>query len=420
MTLRQRPRRPPRRRPPRPEPHRNGPDPSLFEGDPGRSAYVVIETLSEVLIPLPAMAGTFADLAYPRSTHRGVRTSGVVTMRLFGTGTADQSARAHVAAAHPSAPIPVIGPGVGETIRVSLGESGATVFPLMLGAAEFGWNVDLETSHAILDRYVEYGGNAIHTADGFSGGRSEHILGQWLRTRGRRDRTVLSVRIGAHADNPGLGSINLVRAVEGSLTRLDVERIDVVYLDATFDQTTNLEDTLATVEWLRDAGKLHAVGAFRFTPERLVEARILASAGYPRIEVLDEPYNLVRRERFEGDLRLVAGAQNLAMTPSHALEHGFLSGRHRSKALVSRGVRGEQLRGHLNRRGIRILRALDQVADEIGAPVAAVSIAWLLAQRTVAAPIINSFAPEQIDELMQGAGITLTRAQIVDLTRAGD
>jgi aryl-alcohol dehydrogenase-like predicted oxidoreductase len=342
-------------------------------------------------------------------------------MRLFSAGAADQQASLQgQPLEHPSAPIPVVGPGLGESIRVPLGETGLETFPLMLGAAEFGWNVDLETSHAILDRYVEYGGNAIHTADGFSGGRSEHIIGQWLGSRGHRERTLLSVRIGSHADNPGLGSINLVRAVEGSLTRLGAERIDVLHLDATLDQRTNLEDTLATVEWLRDAGKIGAVGAFGFAPERLVEARILAAAGYPRIEVLDEPYNLIRRQTFEGDLRLVAGAQSLAVTPSHALEHGFLSGRHRSKALMSQGVRGEQLRGHLNRRGIRILRALDQVATEIAAPVAAVSIAWLLAQRTIAAPIVNTFATQHVEELMQGAGVTLSRTQIADLTRAGN
>lgn len=304
-------------------------------------------------------------------------------------------------------------------MRVPLGEGGIQVFPLMLGAAEFGWNVDIETSHAILDRYVEFGGNAVHTADGFSGGRSEHIIGQWLRSRGQRDRTVLGVRVGSHADNPGLDSTNLVRAVEGSLTRLDVERIDVVYLDATLDRGTNMEDILATVEWLRDAGKVGTIGAFGFSPEQLVEARILASAGYPRVEVLDQPYNLIRRAAFEGDLRLVAGAQQLAVTPSHALEHGFLSGRHRSKALVSRGVRGEQLRGHMNRRGTRILRALDQVAAELEAPVAAVSIAWLLAQRSVVAPIVNSFALDHVDELMQGAGVVLSRAQVTELTRAG-
>jgi len=342
-------------------------------------------------------------------------------MRLFGVGAgAPQDGAQTEAAEHPSAPIPIVGPGIGESIRVPLGETGLETFPLMLGAAEFGWNVDLETSHGILDRYVEFGGNAVHTADGFSGGRSEHIIGQWLRSRGLRDRSLLSVRIGSHADNPGLGSVNLVRAVEGSLTRLGVERIDVLHLDATLDRTTNLEDTLATVEWLTDAGKIGALGAFGFAPERLVEARILASAGYPRIQVIDAPYNLLRRQPFEGDLRLVAGAQNLAVTPSHALEHGFLSGRHRRKALTSQGVRGEQLRGHLNRRGIKILRALDQVAEELSVPVAAVSIAWLLAQRTIAAPIVNTFATDHVDELMQGAGVLLSRAQLAELTRAGN
>ncbi|MDT0156939.1 aldo/keto reductase [Microbacterium sp. ARD32] len=340
-------------------------------------------------------------------------------MRIFGVGTADQRSRAEeISAEHPSAPIPVVGAGVGEGVRVPLGETGFSVFPLMLGAAEFGWNVDLPTSHELLDRYAEIGGNAIHTADGFSGGRSEHIIGEWLRTRGERDRMVLNVRVGSHADNPGLGSVNLVRAVEASLTRLGVERVDVLHLDASLDQDTSLEDTLATVEWLRDAGKISAAGAFRFAPEQLVEARILASAGYPRLEVLDEPYNLVRRAEFEGDLRLVAAAQGLAVTPSHALEHGFLSGRHRRGSRVG-GVRGQQLRSQLNRRGIRVLRALDLIAADLGVPVAAVSIAWLLAQRTVVAPIVNAFATVHVDELVQGTGITLSRTQLAELTRAG-
>ena len=120
-------------------------------------------------------------------------------MRLFSVGAGTPAERApQEHEDHPSAPIPIVGPGVGESIRAALGETGYETFPLMLGAAEFGWNVDLETSHGILDRYVEFGGNAIHTADGFSGGRSEHILGQWLRSRDQRERVVLSVRIGAH------------------------------------------------------------------------------------------------------------------------------------------------------------------------------------------------------------------------------
>lgn len=336
-------------------------------------------------------------------------------MRLFGSGTPAVPARPET---HPSAPIPTIGPGVGEGVRVDLGESGVPVFPLLLGTGEFGWNVDQATATAILERYIEFGGNGIHTADGVAGGRSEHFVGTWLRAKGIRDRLVLCARIGAHEDNPGLGSVNLVRAVEASLERLRTERIDVVYLDASLDAQTNLEDTLATAQWLREMGKIGIIGAYGFAAERLIEARILAAAGYPRIEVIDEPYNLVARLPFEGDLRRVAAAQSLAVTPSHALAHGFLSGRHRSRADAAQNVRGGQLRDNLNRRGIRLLAVLDAIAAELDVPVAAVAIGWLLAQRTVVASIVNPFATLHVDELVQGVGISLSRAQLAELARA--
>src|SRR5688572_26506563 len=257
-------------------------------------------------------------------------------MAFFGIGSTVSSASTDAAThnlppAHPSAPIPVQGPPVGHGIRVALDESGIEVFPLILGGAEFGWNVDLESSHDILDTYVERGGNAVHTADSFSGGRSEHIIGQWLRSRGLREEVVLAVRVGGHPDNPGLGPVNLVRAVEASLTRLGTDRLDVAYLDATADSVTALEETLATAEWLVESGKVRAVGAMGYTAAQLVEARIFASAGFPRITVLDVPFNVLRRHEFDSDLRLVAGAQAMAVTPSHALEHGFLAGHHRTR-----------------------------------------------------------------------------------------
>ncbi len=319
---------------------------------------------------------------------------------------------------HPSAPIPVQGPPVGSAVRVALGETGFRVFPLMLGGAEFGWNVDLPTSHSLLDRYVELGGNAVHTADSFSGGRSEHIIGGWLSSRGCRDEVVLATRVGGHPDNPGLGPVNLVRAVEASLQRLGTDRIDVLYLDATSDRGAILDDTLATAEWLVESGKARSLGAYGFSPERLVEARILASAGYPRITVLDAPYNLLRREDYEGDLRLVAGAQGIAMTPSHALQHGFLAGGHRSRGKAGLTVRAAQLAGSLTKRGTRALRVLDAVASESGVPVAAIAVGWLLAQKTVVAPIVNAFTTTHVEELVQGVGVRLSRSQLADIARA--
>src|SRR3546814_18869926 len=117
-----------------------------------------------------------------------------------------------------------------------------------------------------------------------------------MRRRGALVDVVGGVRLGRHPVNPGLGSVNLVRAVEASLNRLGIERIDVLYLDAKAGDAVPLEDTLATAEWLVESGKVHTVGAYGYTAAQLVEARILASAGYPRITVLDVPYNVMRRD----------------------------------------------------------------------------------------------------------------------------
>jgi len=321
---------------------------------------------------------------------------------------------------HPSAPIPVQGPGVGDGIRVPLGESGLRVFPLFLGGGEFGWHVDTAAAHGILDRYAERGGNAVHTSDGYSGGRSEHIIGQWLASRGVRDDVVLGVRVGANADHPGLGPVNFIRAVEASLTRLQTDRIDVLYLDATADSTTALEDILATAEWLVESGKVRALGAYGFHAAQLVEARILASAGYPRLTVLDVRHNILRRRELDGDLRLVAGAQSIAVTPSQALEHGFLAGAQRSRERIGTSVRATQLAASMNRRGTRTLRALDRIGAELAVPPAAVAIAWLLAQRIIAAPIVNVFAASHVDEILQGVGVRLSRTQLAEIARASE
>lgn len=347
----------------------------------------------------------------------GVDSTGVDSTGVKSSGSIDASP---ARGPHPSAPIPVQGRPVGSNVRVALGESGPAVFPLILGAAEFGWNVDLESSHAILDAFAEVGGNAVHTSDSYAGGRSEHIIGQWLQSRGLRDDIVLAVRVGGHADNPGLGPVNLVRAVEASLSRLRTDRIDVLYLDATTDPSAPLEDTLATAEWLVETGKVRGLGAIGYSAAQLVEARIFASAGYPRFTVLDVPFNVLRRDEFDSDLRLVADAQGMAVTPSHALQHGFLAGRQRSRIRGALSVRGAQLAANLNRRGNRTLRALDAVGTDLGVPDAAVAVAWLLAQRLITAPIVNAYAPQHVEELVQGVGVRLSRAQLADLDRASE
>ncbi len=316
---------------------------------------------------------------------------------------------------HPSAPLPMLRGSLAAVFHGPLGESGLRAFPLVLGAAEFGWTVDTATSHAILDAYRGLGGNIVHTSDSYAGGRSEHILGRWLARDGIRDSIVVAVRIGRHPDHPGLGSVNLVRAVEASLNRLDTDRIDLLYLDAS-GGLASVEDALATAEWLVESGKVRALGAYGFTAAQLVDARILSSAGYPRVTVLDVPFNVVRRGDFTQDLRLVTGAQGIAVTPSHALEHGFLAGGFTGAEV--RSVRDAQRAASTSRRTVRAVRAMRQVATAVAAPPAAVAIAWLLAQRQVAAPIVNAYAVSHVEELVRGVGIRLTRAQLTEIARA--
>lgn len=320
-------------------------------------------------------------------------------------------------AAHPSAPIPVQGAPLGAALRTTLGETGLRVFPLALGGAEFGWHVDSVAAHRILDVYAERGGNAVHTSDGYSSGRSEHIIGTWMAARRNRDDVVLSVRVGNHPDHSGLDSVSLVRSVEASLTRLQTDRIDVLYLDAN-GEVPVLEDALATAEWLVGSGKVRHLGVRGMPAAQLVEARILSAAGYPRITTLDAPYNLLRREEFEGDVRLVAGAQGIAVTASQALAHGFLAGPHRSRAAVGRSVRGAQLAAAMNRKGTRALRCLDRIAEELSISTAAVAIAWVLAQRGITAATVNPYAPGHVEELVQGVGARLGRAQLAEIARA--
>lgn len=319
---------------------------------------------------------------------------------------------------HPSAPIPLGAAPLGRLVHRPLGETGMSVFPLALGAGEFGWHVSPAVAHAILDEYRARGGNMVHTSDGDASGRSEHIVGQWLRARSARDETVVAVRIGGDPEHPGLGPVNLIRAVEASLRRLQTDRIDLLYLDAASDTVTRLEDTLATAEWLVETGKVRALGSYGHTAAQLIEARILSSAGYPRITVLDVPYNVLRRDELDGDRTLVARAQSIAVTPSQALAHGFLAGGQDAPARAARSVRGAQVAASMNRRGQRTLRALERVGASLSVPTAAAAIAWLLAQRAVTAPIVNPREPRQVDELVQGVGAQLTRAHLADIARA--
>src|SRR5690554_3282328 len=245
-------------------------------------------------------------------------------------------------------------------MRRPLGDTGLRVSPIALGGNVFGWTVGDDAAWPILDRFVELGGNFIDTADAYAGGRSEILIGNWLRSRGRRSDLVIGTKIGKSADNPGLSSHAIREAVNASLTRLGVDELDVLYLHVD-DSDVPFEETLVAADELIIAGKVRALGASDHTANRLIEARVIAAQlGLRPLAALQCRYNLMHREQFEGDVARVARVQRLGVMARFALDGGFLTGKYRSRAdtgeITTTGFdsRVVDRESHFDRKGMRV------------------------------------------------------------------
>lgn len=311
----------------------------------------------------------------------------------------------------------------------ALGQSGIEVAPLAFGCNVFGWTVDEPTAFELLDAFVDHGFALLDTADTYSkwapgnrGGESETLIGRWLRKSGKRDRVVIATKVGSEMPGVGKGLSrgHIVRAVEASLRRLQVERIDL-YQSHLEDPDTRLEETLAAYgELIRD-GKVRAIGASNYGAATLVRARELSQArGLPRYETLQPQYNLYTRTPYETELAPVCRAQGLGVLPYWSLASGFLTGKYRSEADLAQSPRGAKVRQYLDARGLRILAALDEVAQAYHAKPAQVALAWLLSHPEIAAPIASATSVAQLRSLMAAAELELDAASLARLDRASD
>lgn len=301
-------------------------------------------------------------------------------------------------------------------VRTRLGETGIAVHPLALGASTFGWTLGFDEAFEVLDRFAGTGGDLIDTADSYAAGRSESIIGSWMAARGTRGRMRVMTKVGRHPDHQGLAPVDIRAAVDASLMRLGIDRIDVLFFHGD-DPSVPLEESLGAVGALVAEGKVLSLGASDFPPERLIEARVLAANGLPRFELFTMPYNLMQRRPFEGAPELVAHAQGLGVLPYFALANGFLGGQVRRRSEVRHDARGARLARHLGRRGHRILAALDEIAFAHGVQPATIALAWLLAKPTVVAPVASATRPDQVEALMAAASVDLHRSELVELDR---
>ncbi|WP_367043535.1 aldo/keto reductase [Streptomyces sp. Je 1-332] len=306
-----------------------------------------------------------------------------------------------------------------------LGSSDLEVFPLALGGNVFGWTADEAQSFSVLDAYTAAGGNFVDTADVYSawvpgneGGESETVIGNWLAARGNRSDVVLATKVGAHPDYKGLSAKTIKSGVEESLRRLRTDYIDLFYTHYD-DPAVSVEEIIGALDELVTSGKVRAIAASNVTPERLQEFLDFSDReGLARYSVLQPHYNLVSRDTYEGPLEQVASRSGLAAVPYYALASGFLTGKYRPGAQVD-SARAEGAGKHLDTdRGLRVLAALDEIAQARGAELATVALAWLAAQPTVAAPIASARTVEQLPALLAVGELELTEAEVSALTAA--
>jgi aryl-alcohol dehydrogenase-like predicted oxidoreductase len=309
-----------------------------------------------------------------------------------------------------------------------LGRSDLMVSPLCFGGNVFGWTADERTSFSLLDAWIDAGFNFVDTADvysrwapGHTGGESESVIGRWVKQGGRRNQLVIATKVG---NDMGEGRIGLKperirEAVEASLRRLHIDCIDL-YQAHRDDASTPLDATLEAFAQLVKEGKVRVLGASNYSASRLHEALETSQRlGLPRYESLQPLYNLYDRFEFEDELQALCRREHVAVINYYALAAGFLTGKYRGAADVSKSKRGQMVvQKYLNARGEGIVHALDEAAQRSNATPAQVAIAWLLAQPGVTSPIASATSVAQLNELVKAAELRLDAATLQLLNEA--
>ena len=303
-----------------------------------------------------------------------------------------------------------------------LGRSELFIEPLVLGGNVFGWTADEAASFKVLDAFVDAGFTAIDTSDSYGKGKSETIIGNWLKARGNRDKVLVFTKVGsANAEGKRDLSAKWIESeVEQSLKRLQIDVIDL-YQSHFPDPNTPQEETLAAFDRLVQAGKVRFIGSSNQDAALLGEAlKISEWQGIARYETLQNELNLFDRQQFAGPVQDLCVKEDVSGIMYFSLARGFLSGKYRSAADADKSPRGQAIVSkYLNDKGFRLLAAMDAIAARTGAALAEIALAWVAAQPGVAAPIASATTVEQVASLARGARLVLAAEDVAALTAAG-
>ena len=308
--------------------------------------------------------------------------------------------------------------------------------PLVLGGNVFGWTATGDEGLAVLDAFYEAGGRMIDTADvysawipGHKGGESESFIGEWLSSRGVRSEMRIHTKTGMLSRNKatqlgGPGDPDLYRpeevliSLDASLERLQTDYLDLYYAHRDYAELP-MADIVAAFDGAVKTGKVREIGASNFTAERLTAALDAAEAtDATPFTMLQNQYNLVARDDYGADLQRLCVERGIGMLPFFGLAAGYLTGKYRKPADFEQGNRGYRVKDYAVS-GVPVLAELDRIADETGATLPALALAWLVRQPGIPAPIASARTVAQLEEILPFIDLELSDDQLARLTSAG-
>ncbi len=296
-----------------------------------------------------------------------------------------------------------------------LGRSDLLVSAIGLGGATFGREIDEPTAFDVLDRALERGITLFDTAEAYSAGRSEEILGRWIASRGARDRIVLATKVA-----PPLNCERVIASAEASLRRLQAEAIDLFQLHS-WDAETPLAETLEAFDTLIRQGKARYVGCSNFAAWLVCKALWRQETrGWARLESVQPVYNLAMRD-LERELLPLCADQQLGVITYSPLGAGFLTGKYREGGPVRGGTRFDIVPGHqdiyFNAASFQAMERLRETAATLGLPMARLALAWVFGRPGVTSTLIGARSRAQVDQAFEAQKVGLSDTLLAELDR---
>lgn len=309
-----------------------------------------------------------------------------------------------------------------------LGNTDLELSRLCLGTMTMGWSSSKEDSFAVMDYAVDNGINFFDTADIYSfwaknndGGVAESWIGQWLTERNQKNKIIIATKVRGRMwegpDGEGLSRAHMMRAVEDSLRRLQVEVIDL-YQSHWPDEDTPLEETFRAFEDMIQQGKVRYIGCSNHTAGQLRQTLDFCRANdTPRYESLQPHYNLVHRTEYEAELMKLCEQENLGVIPYSSLAGGFLTGKYSRESVPpgSRGHGSDRLQAYMNKKGFDIIEAIRRIGQDYQATAPQIALAWLLANPTVTSAIIGANTASQLRDTLPAVEIELAEETKAEL-----